>query len=303
MGIYDREYYRDEPGGFRIRRPGTAIGWIIAINVIVFLVSILLTERVPVLIDGVPDIDIRQPLNDYLGLKAGDLAQPWLWWHFLTYGFCHASFGHIIGNMLGLFFLGPALEQRYGKREFLRLYLAFIVFAGVAWAAFQLLTGDGPSGGVVGASGAVVGVTVLFALNYPRQTLYLNLILPVPAWVVGVIAVVSDLSGAWYDPDHQIAYQAHLAGAALAFFYWRSGWNFTRLTDLVASNRLFRRRPRLRVHQPDDDVADPKEAARAAEMDRILEKVHREGEEKLTWKERRTLQNESRRLREKRGNS
>lgn len=143
---------------------------------------------------------------------------------------------------------------------------------------------------------------VLFALNYPRQTLYLNFILPVPAWVVGVIVVVGDLWGSMSQPS-QVAYQAHLAGAALAFFYWKGGWNFTRLTDKLAPDKLFQRRPRLRVHRPDDELPDRREAASVAEMDRILEKLHREGEESLTRKERRTLQNESRRLREKRRNS
>jgi membrane associated rhomboid family serine protease len=302
MGIYDREYYRDEPGGFRIRKPGTIVGWIIIVNIVVFLAGALFSNKTPVVHNGVPDIVTTQPLNDMLGLKAGDLVKPWLWWHFLTYGFCHASIGHIFGNMLGLFFLGPPIEQRYGQREFLRLYLTLIVFAGVAWAAVQWFSGANPLSGVVGASGAVVGVIVLFALNYPKQTLYLNFILPVPAWVVGVIVVIGDLYGAAYHPG-QIAYQAHLAGAGLAFLYWRGGWNFTRLTDKVSPEKLFQRRPKLKVHHPDDDIPDMKEAARAAEMDRILEKVHREGEESLTRKERRTLQNESRRLREKRGNS
>ncbi len=301
MGIYDRDYYRDEPGGFHIRKPGTIIGWIIAINVIVFLASALLSDKVPVLRNGVPVIDSRQPLNELLGLQAGDLLRPWFWWHFLTYGFCHASFGHIFGNLLGLFFLGPPIEQRYGQREFLRLYLAMIVLAGIGWAAAELLVGA-RAASVVGASGAVTGVIILFALNYPRQTVLFMMILPIPAWVLGVIVVLGDLWGSASQPG-QVAFQAHLTGAALAFLYWQGNWNFTRLTDKVSPAKLFHRRPKLRVHIPDDEVADEKEAARAAEMDRILEKLHLEGEEKLTRKERRTLQNESRRLREKRGSS
>lgn len=292
MGIYDREYYREESGGFQVRKPGTIVGWLIVINIVVFLVDVLLrTGR------------YGGPVNDLLGLQASDLLKPWLWWRFLTYGFCHQSMGHIFGNMLGLFFLGPPVEQRYGQREFLRLYLVLIVVSGVGWAAAQFLPGGYGMGGVVGASGAVTGVVVLFALNYPRQTVLLMMILPIPAWLLGVLVVASDV---WGSMSHagQIAYQAHLAGTAMAFFYWQGGWNFTRLTDKFTSGKLFQRRPRLRVHRPDDDAPeerpDKKEVARAAEMDRILAKLHREGEESLTRKERRTLQNESRRLREKR---
>jgi len=291
MGIYDREYYRDEPGGFHIRKPGTIIGWLLAINIIVFLLSILLIS------DKNPD-----PINDLLGLQAGDLTKPWFWWRFLTYGFCHASVWHILGNMIGLFFLGAAVEQRYGQKEFLRIYLAMIVFAGIVWAASVVLTDGNLANSVVGASGGVVGVVILFALNYPRQTVLLMGVLPMPAWLLGVLIVVGDLFGS-FDDTHQVAVQAHLAGAAFAFLYWRLGWNLTRLTDKFTSGKLFQRRPRLRVHDPDDDVPDRKEVAREAELDRILDKIRREGEENLTRKERRTLQNESRRLREKRGSS
>jgi len=311
MGIYDREYYRDEPGGFHIRKPGTIIGWLLAINIIVFVLSILLTNQPTEEIGGrtylLPKTEV---VNTFLGLQSGDLAKPWLWWRFLTYGFCHAGVWHILGNMIGLFFLGAAIEQRYGQKEFLRIYLAMIVFAGVVWAASELLIGGNPLSSVVGASGAVVGVVILFALNYPRQTVLLMGVLPMPAWLLGVIIVVPDLFRATGDSGH-IAFQAHLAGAACAFLYWKLGWNLTRVTDKFTSGKLFQRRPRLKVHDPDyglsasedDDVPDRKEVAREAELDRILDKIRREGEESLTRKERRTLQNESRRLREKRGGS
>lgn len=301
MGIYDREYYRDEPGGFHLRKPGTIIGWIILINVVVYLADgFMAAEKVHTL-EGVA-VSASHPVNDALALHASDLTRPWLWWRLLTYGFAHDSYpaiGHILFNMLGLFFLGPPIEQRYGKREFLRLYLALIVFSGLIWASVALLRGVPPHVGVVGASGAVVGVVLLFALNYPRQTVYLYMLFPVPAWVIGVVIVLADLYGA-LNPARgmHIAVEAHLAGAALAILYWRLGWNFTRLTDKLAPGKLFKRRPRLKVHRPDDS-ADAQAAAIGDEVDRILEKIHREGEASLTRKERRTLQDASRRFQEK----
>jgi hypothetical protein len=210
---------------------------------------------------------------------------------------------HIIGNMLGLFFLGPPVEQRYGSREFLRIYLVLIVFAGLIWAAVQLLRGV-PHGGVVGASGAVVGVVVLFALNYPKQTVLFMFAIPMPAWVLGVMIVVFDLMGSLSPESKQVAFEAHLAGAGLSFLYWRGGWSFTRLTDTLRVDKLFQRRPRLKVHRPEDDeVPDKKDVAMSAEVDRILEKISREGEASLTRKERRTLQNASRQYQEKHRNS
>ncbi|NLS94432.1 MAG: rhomboid family intramembrane serine protease [Planctomycetaceae bacterium] len=300
MGIYDREYYREEPTGFSIRKPGTVIGWLIVINLVVFLASALFAKESYEEYGGGFVRIVSHPVNDWLGLNAGDLVKPWLWWRFLTYGFCHASLVHIFGNMIGLFFLGRAVEQRYGQREFLRIYLAMIVVAGVVWAAFELLVGAGPTVPVVGASGAVVGVIVLFALNYPRVTVLFMMVIPMPAWVLGVIVVASDLYGASTQAE-QIAYQAHLAGSAFAFLYWRLGWNFARLTDGFASGKLFQRRPRLRVHHPDDEAVDRSDAALDGEVDRILSKLHRQGRDSLTRKERRILETESQRLREKHG--
>lgn len=306
MGIYDREYYRDEPGGFHLRKPGTIIGWIILINVIVYLADGFMAAEKLHTLEGVAVSVPSHPVNDALALHASDLARPWLWWRLLTYGFAHDSYpaiGHILFNMLGLFFLGPPIEQRYGKREFLRLYLALIVFSGLVWASVALLRGVPPQVGVVGASGAVVGVVLLFALNYPRQTVYLYMLFPVPAWVIGVVIVLADLYGA-LNPARgmHIAVEAHLAGAALAILYWRLGWNFTRLTDKLALGKLFERRPRLKVHRPNDAPGD-QDAAAGDEIDRILEKIHREGEASLTRKERRALQDASRRFQEKHRNT
>ena len=59
-----------------------------------------------------------------------------MWWQFLTYGFVHDPFAsqHIFFNMLVLFFLGRDVEQWYGTREFIRLYLVTLVFASVVCA-------------------------------------------------------------------------------------------------------------------------------------------------------------------------
>ncbi len=295
MGFQDRDYYREEQPGFSARGPRTAIGWLILINVVVFFADGLLTET-PV-------------INDFLALHVGDLARPWFWWRFLTYGFAHASFGsepglpwHIILNMFGLFMLGRFVEQHYGKREFLRFYLVAIVVSGLIWALAGLLTGAPSTQGVVGASGGVVAVIMLFAVSFPRQTVLLFFVLPVPAWVLGVLLVLGDLSTAMSAATDSgqapIAWQAHMAGAAFAFIYFRSRWNLTRISENWFSTSWFKRRPKLRVHNPqgeappNDDLAD--------RVDRILEKIHLQGEDSLTAKERRMLKSASRQYQKRR---
>lgn len=288
MGIYDRDYYRQERGSFSWRLPRSVVGALILINVAVYLADGLLT----------PD---SHSLTRTLTLTVGDLTTPWHWWHFLTYGFAHQpwpEFAHILFNMLGLWFLGRDVEELYGRGEFLRIYLALIVVGGLVWAFVAKLQGAPANAAVVGASGAVVGVVLLFALNFPRRTVILFPIpIPMPAWVLGMFLVGSDLLQAIFREDSPVAYTVHLSGAALAFFYYRLRWNFGRLGSWFSLDRL-RVRPRLRVHAPPEEEENLTE-----EVDRILEKIHREGEASLTRKERRALENASREYQRRRQRS
>ncbi len=93
-----------------------------------------------------------------------------------------------------------------------------------------------------------------------------------------------------------VAYTAHLAGAAFAFLYFRSHINLGRLLPARFSFSLnwFKPRPQLRVHDPKDNHPQVDEQA-----DRILDKLHRQGETSLSSKERRILEEYSRRMRQK----
>jgi len=278
MGIYDRDYYREQQPGFTLKAPRTAVTTIILINVALWVVDSL----------------IGGGLSKLTALEVGALGRPWLWWQFLTYGFTHSlSMGHVLGNMVGLFFLGREVEHRYGTREFVRLYLVMIVFAGVVWAVVNTLQGGtGPP--VIGASGAVVGVILLFALNFPRRTVLLFFVFPMPAWILGVFIVLVDLFGIG---DERIAVEAHLAGAAFAFLYFQQQWSLGRFFERWFSWLKISRRPKLRIHRPDEEEPDDK---LSAQVDEILEKIHREGESSLSRKERRILQNASKKYQNRR---
>ena len=288
MGIYDRDYYRQEQRGFSLSGPRTIIGTLILINVALFLV------------DGLfyPD---RHLITKILAVKVGTITRPWYWWQFLTYGFAHApapDYWHIIGNMLVLFFLGRDIEARYGSKEFLRLYLVMLVVASLVWVTVQKLRGVPDAAYAVGASGAVTGVVILYALNFPRRILLLFFVIPMPAWVAGLLVVLSDVLGALHPNSAHIAFTAHLGGTAFAFLYYRNHWNLTRWTTGWFSLARFKRRPTPRIHNPDRQQRQDGDLGE--EVDRILEKIHREGESSLTRKERRTLENASRQYQKKR---
>jgi hypothetical protein len=201
--------------------------------------------------------------------------------------------------MLGLFFLGRDIEDVYGTKEFFRVYLAMIVFGGVVWAAAGKLQGAPEGLGAVGASGAVAGVVVLYALNFPRRMLALFFVIPVPAWLAGVLLVAYDAFGAVARSGSRVAYAVHLGGAAAALIYYGLGVNFGRWLPRFSLQRL-RPRPKLRVHAPEDEKEKEKEQDLSEEVDRILEKISREGEASLTRQERRTLETASRQYQKRR---
>ena len=156
-----------------------------------------------------------------------------------------------------------------------------------------------PSTSLVGASAGVVGVVLLYILHYPHRTLLFMFVLPVPAWLVGVFLVGYDLWGAMGHRDQYVAYGAHLAGAALALAYFHGHWNFTNFLKRLTQPFSRGGRPRLRVHQPPpEEPAVPAELTK--EVDRILEKIHREGEASLTRQERQILENASRQYQQRR---
>lgn len=234
-------------------------------------------------------------LSDVLAASNLTLMRPWFWWQFLTCGFVHASPGHIFFNMLGLFFLGRVVEMECGQKEYLRIYLAMIVAGSLVWAAClaifypaAVFQAKDAFFSLVGASGAVTGVTMLFILRNPHVTLMLFPIpIPVKAWVMGVLLIVINVSGA-VSMFGQTAWSVHLTGIAFAYLYFRFHWHLGNAFGRWFSVPQFLTRPKLRVHRPADDDSEPLDMSE--EVDRILDKIHQHGEGSLTAKERRMLE-------------
>lgn len=292
MALFDREYYRDEapPPGLQVSDRMMVTNLVI-LNVAIYVVDMFLGRD--------------HWLMDSLSLSSADLAKPWLWWRFLTYGFAHSPYpetGHILWNMLGLWMFGRDVELSQGRKEFLRFYLVALVVGSLVWMLrSQLWDAVSPGGEhvLLGASGAVTAVVLLFVLHNPTRTILLMFVLPVPAWVVGVLIIGGDLMQMLSDTGQRaVAFDVHLAGAAFAILYHRLGWNLGRwrpdLQWLRIPARPWKLKPRLRVHDPgEEDSEDDDEA------DQLLIKVNREGIESLTAKERRILEAYSRRMRQK----
>jgi membrane associated rhomboid family serine protease len=227
------------------------------------------------------------------------LAQPWTP---LTYMFVHAGFFHLFFNMLVLFFFGPPLEERWGSREFIKFYL----IAGFGGAALSFAFPQTP---IVGASGAVYGVMMAYALYWPDNPIYIWGILPVKAkYLVGFLFVISLVSAA--DTGSGVAHMAHLGGFVAAFAYLRSPWGPSqwgaRRAGSTASGPArdllgaFRRGEKERSVAPARRPAPVRRTTRGEdelldEVDRILDKISQEGIGALTDEERQRLDEASRR--------
>lgn len=157
---------------------------------------------------------------------------------------------------------------------------------------------SGPRQVMLGASGGTTAVIILYCLTFPHRTLLFNFFIPLPAWVVGILVILMDLSGSFGGPGPSsfgnVAFTAHLAGAAFGFFYFRTRWNPLERLFGLAGNFSLPKEAKLRVHQPEDGDDDE------AEVDRILAKISASGQESLTWKERRTLQRASQEFKNRR---
>jgi hypothetical protein len=222
----------------------------------------------------------------------------------LTYMFVHANFWHLLFNMLGLLFFGPVLEDRWGSREFIKFYL----ICGFAGGLFSLIF---PYQAIIGASAAIYGVLVAFAMYWPDNPIYIWGIFPIKAkWLVSFMVAISvfyTLSGG----QGGVAHLAHLGGALAAFVYLKSPLAPPEWGNVYGSTKRkrrkkpwdFLRRRRLAVESASRaDAAVPARSARPAhrqpeEIDVILDKISAGGINSLTPEERQRLEEASRRFR------
>lgn len=281
MGIYDRDYYQDDDAsrGFHFGGQRMMVTNLVLVTIAIFIVDTLLSGKI----------------SSQLELHFDFYRRPWQFYQLLTYGFVHAGPWHVGLNMFMLWMFGRVIEDQLGRIEFLLFYLVAIIVAGAACVAYGIAVPAARSTVVVGASGGVNAVFIMFVLYYPKQTIYLWGLIGMPAWVLGAFVIGVDMIRGVSGAEDVTAWQAHLGGALFAFLYLKFRWNFSRMLPAGSRSwKLPRRRPKLRIHDPDEDDL-------AAEADRILAKVHREGEQSLTSRERRTLERYSRRVRDQRG--
>jgi membrane associated rhomboid family serine protease len=262
----------------------------------------------------------------WMGFHDGGL--PRSLWSALTYSFAHYGFWHLAVNMFALLTFGPRLESVMGTRAF-TLYFLWCALGGAVAHLLFVRTGV-----LVGASAAVLGVMFGYAQHWPDDELALFGVVPVRAWTMIVMLAVATLgvgmAAASELGDDRTLYLAHLGGVAFAWLYLRTppAASIERLRQRISPapdyqdeappRAIPRTLPRQRVQRDEVDeiVAQSKAIAaqqpasralvtpvrtsgelRAAELDRVLDKISAGGLASLSADERALLDAIARRLR------
>lgn len=285
-----------------------AVQWLIAINIAVFFLQITVVGS--------------HNMIPALGFEAQDLSRsPWT---IVSYMFVHSGFIHILLNMYMLFVFGPRVENAWSTAEFTKFYL---VCGLGGWLLHVAFVRDGI---LVGASAAVLGVTLAYATRWPDDEVLLLGVIPLKVkWMVAILAAINVVGGMISIGGGGVAYLAHVGGLGAAWLYLRSGSGgaaLSRLRQRVSPvpdvpdeppRAVPRSMPRSRERRGEiDEIVSRSSAAvarrsdrrplparsekgpRSAELDSVLDKISTEGIESLTADERRLLDEMSRRLRE-----
>jgi len=206
------------------------------------------------------------------------LGRVWIW-QLVTYMFLHGGLLHLFFNMLFLWMLGSELERYWGHREFVKYYMVTGVGAGIINALVQPHS-EVP---IIGASGAVFGLIIAFAMAFPNRELLLYFFIRIKAKYFAVLVGLLELIALFALPNAGIARFAHLGGLVVGYFY------LTRERYSYAFKRWYGR-GRLKMEDSAQRREEEKGRETKAEVDRILDKIGREGMNSLTDRERNFLE-------------
>jgi membrane associated rhomboid family serine protease len=222
-----------------------------------------------------------------------DFLQRLMVWQIFTYMFLHGGPFHLFFDLFILWIFGSEVEGKWGSRAFLKYYIICGIGAGIVHLLAQSLLSHA-GGGVVGASGAIYGVLLAFALIDPDReiTFLLMLVLPVnirAKYLVAILAGLSLFAGVF--AEDRVAHFAHFGGMLVGFLYLKTDWRTSALGTWFRRQRASR-----------EVVREAKERQNKLQLresiDNILDKINEVGYENLTNDEKALLKHASQQLSE-----
>lgn len=246
----------NQPFSFRTLPP--AVRALIVVNVGVFILQWIVGPR----------------LTAAFGLAPARVLQDLWLWQIGTYMFLHGGFFHLLFNMFVLWTFGREVETQWGAGPFLRYYLLCGWGAGV----LNVLLSPSAMAPSVGASGAIYGLLVAFAILFPHAVMYLYFLIPLKARQVVILMAAVEFLASFSSTGSGVANFAHLGGMATGYLYLKSGslrWKMLAFPRKLSGWVRFRSKERT----------ETKVTELSAEVDRILDKILKEGLGSLTAQE------------------
>jgi membrane associated rhomboid family serine protease len=274
MGLYDREYMREDESG---HRRGPAAPWSPTIALLVVLGAVFVAQWF-----------IPHKIEYQLALSLDGILHGHLW-QLVTFQFLHGGFLHILLNGITLYSFGRFMEMSIGRGRFLTLYFLSGIAGGILQVAAIYLLRQDPFSPVVGASAGIAGLLGGFAALHPRRRLTILLfVFPVTVradillWILVGISLLGT-----FVPFGGLAHAAHLGGLLAGL-----GWM---LLALKKSARVSQGASSWRVPPilgssppPNPSTTSPDEFI-ANDVDPILDKIATHGIHSLSERERKVL--------------
>jgi membrane associated rhomboid family serine protease len=232
------------------------------------------------------------PIVDWFGLIPYRVTHDYWLWQLVTYMFLHGGVLHLFFNMLMLWMFGNVLEAQWGSAELMKYYFICGIGAALTSVLFGTfhLFGTSPLSPTIGASGAIFGLLVAFGMVFPDAVVYVWFFIPMTARSMAVVFGALELVLTVSNSRSGVAGFAHIGGMLTGYLYLKFGYRvrnpFHSLSRAVAggvsgavsgATSAVRRRRR----EVPDDLEN--------EVNRILDKVLKDGAESLTPEEREVM--------------
>jgi membrane associated rhomboid family serine protease len=255
-------YYRFRFG----RQLSPGIRFLVISNAVIFLIGLLIPQ-------------LNRMMIVYGGLVPELFLKRFFIWQPLTYMFLHGGFMHLFFNMFALWMFGTELERQWGTRFFLKYYFLTGIAAGILSAVVQ----PASQIPIIGASGAIYGILLGFAIMYPDRIIYINFLFPMKVkYFVMIFAgfeLLASMGGGSLRDG--VAHFTHLSGMIFGYLYLL--WNQYRHKIRGKIRFHFQKDNKTRdfTKPPDRDRRSDEEK----ELDALMDRIARDGYESLNEEE------------------
>ncbi|TGK01674.1 rhomboid family intramembrane serine protease [Leptospira semungkisensis] len=234
-----------------------------------------------------PELVLR--LLEIFGLVPELVLRKFFFWQIFTYGFFHhpTAIFHLLFSMLSLWMFGSSLESHWGSKNFLKYYM-FCIFGGGVAPVIAYLMGF-PQGVVLGLLAPLAGLLVAFALIWPNREIYFWGIFPIKAkYLVIIFLLILAVSGLSAGVPVATELGGMAAGGLYFLYYTKLKYRFG---ISLPSFSFSRWRQKRKMNRWQEEMKNREKAKE--EVDRLLEKISKEGMNSLNRKEKKFLKDAS----------